>query len=192
MKKRNIFTLIAIIAISLLSFNAKAQNSDALLDKIEQANGKLQSRSGDFCEIRQWANKQPKTFEGKIQYNTNSDLTMNYTDSTEYFCISDNTMSMKRNGKSKKFDLNKNKPMKTLSQMLLSSFNGELRDLAASVGSTLNVEETKDAVIATLKAKKKAVKGYSKVILEYDSKTYHLFNMVLEEFDGSVTTYTIK
>lgn len=192
MKKRNIFTFIAIIAISLLSFNAKAQNSDALLDKIEQANGKLQSRSGDFCEVRQWANKQPKTFEGKIQYNTNSDLTMNYTDSTEYFCISDNTMSMKRNGKSKKFDLNKNKPMKTLSQMLLSSFNGELRNLAASVSSTLSVEETKDAVVATLKAQKKAVKGYSKVVLEYDAKTYQLFNMILEEFDGSVTTYTIK
>lgn len=192
MKKRDIFTLIAFIAISLLSFNANAQNSDALLDKIEQANGKLQSRSGNFCEVRQSTDKQTKTFEGKIQYNASSNITMNYTDSTEYFCIADNTMSMKRNGKAKKFDLSKNKPMKTLSQMLLSSFNGELRSLAASVGSTLNVEETKDAVVATLKAQKKAVKGYSKVVLEYDSKTYQLFNMILEEFDGSVTTYTIK
>lgn len=192
MKNRNIFTLIAFIAISLLSFNANAQDSDELLDKIEQANDKVQSRSGDFCEVRQWAGDSTKALEGKIQYDTNSNLTMNYTDSTEYFSISGNTMSLKRNGKAKKFDLNKNKPMKTLSQMLLSSFNGELRDLAASVGSTLNVEETKDAVIATLKAKKKAVKGYSKVVLEYDSKTYHLFNMILEEFDGSVTTYTIK
>lgn len=117
---------------------------------------------------------------------------MNYADSTEYFSISGNTMSLKRNGKDKKFDLNRNKPMRTLSQLLLSSFNGELRSLATAVSSTLSVEETKEAVIATLKAQKKAVKGYSKVVLEYDSKTLQLFNMVLEEFDGSVTTYTIK
>lgn len=192
MKNRNIFTLIAFIAISLLSFNANAQDSDELLDKIEQANDKVQSRSGDFCEVRQWAGDSTKALEGKIQYDTNSNLTMNYTDSTEYFSISGNTMSLKRNGKAKKFDLNKNKPMRTLSQLLLSSFNGELRSLAASVSSTLSVEETKDAVVATLKAQKKAVKGYSKVVLEYDAKTYQLFNMILEEFDGSVTTYTIK
>ena len=192
MKNRNIFTLIAFIAISLLSFNANAQDSDELLDKIEQANDKVQSRSGDFCEVRQWAGDSTKALEGKIQYDTNSNLTMNYTDSTEYFSISGNTMSLKRNGKAKKFDLNKNKPMRTLSQLLLSSFNGELRNLAASVSSTLSVEETKDAVVATLKAQKKAVKGYSKVVLEYDAKTYQLFNMILEEFDGSVTTYTIK
>ena len=192
MKKGNIFTLIVIIAISSLTLNANAQNSDALLDRIEQANDQVQSRSGDFCEIRQWTGNTPKTLEGKIQYNSDSNLTMNYADSTEYFSISGNTMSLKRNGKDKKFDLNKNKPMRTLSQLLLSSFNGELRSLATAVSSTLSVEETKEAVIATLKAQKKAVKGYSKVVLEYDSKTLQLFNMVLEEFDGSVTTYTIK
>ena len=192
MKKGNIFTLIVIIAISLLTLNANAQNSDALLDRIEQANDQVQSRSGDFCEIRQWTGNTPQTLEGKIQYNSDSNLTMNYADSTEYFSISGNTMSLKRNGKAKKFDLNKNKPMRTLSQLLLSSFNGELRSLATAVSSTLSVEETKEAVIATLKAQKKAVKGYSKVVLEYDSKTLQLFNMILEEFDGSVTTYTIK
>lgn len=192
MKKGNIFTIIVFIAISLLTLNVNAQNSDALLDQIEQANDKVQSRSGDFCEVRQWAGSTPQTLEGKIQYDTDSSLTMNYTDSTEYFSISGNTMSLKRNGKAKKFDLNKNKPMRVLSQLLLSSFNGELRSLAASVSSTLSVEETKDAVVATLKAQKKAVKGYSKVVLEYDAKTFQLFNMILEEFDGSVTTYTIK
>ena len=192
MEKGNIFTLIVIIAISLLTLNANAQNSDALLDRIEQANDQVQSRSGNFCEIRQWTGNTPQTLEGKINYNSDSNLTMNYADSTEYFSISGNTMSLKRNGKDKKFDLNKNKPMRTLSQLLLSSFNGELRSLATAVSSTLSVEETKEAVIATLKAQKKAVKGYSKVVLEYDSKTLQLFNMVLEEFDGSVTTYTIK
>lgn len=45
--------------------------------------------------------------------------------------------------------------MRTLSQLLLSSFNGELRSLATAVSSTLSVEETKEAVIATLKAQKK-------------------------------------
>ena len=192
MKNRRIFTLIVLFTASLFTFNVNAQQSDALLDKIEQANQNLKNRNGDFNEVRQLVGKAEQQLDGQLVYEAPAKLTMNYSDQNEYFSIDANTMSLKREGKARKFDLAKNKPMKTLSQLLLSSFNGKLRELAAAVNSSLNVEETKEAVIATLKAQKKAVKGYSKVVLEYDSKTLQLFNMVLEEFDGSVTTYTIK
>ncbi len=192
MKNSRIFTLIVLFTASLFTFNANAQQPDALLDKIVQANQNLKNRNGSFSEVRQMVGKAEQKLDGELVYEAPSVLTMNYSDPNEYFSINANTMSLKREGKARKFDLTKNKPMKTLSQLLLSSFNGNLRELATTVGSSLNVEETKDAVIATLQAQKKAVKGYSKVILKYDSKTYHLLNMVMEEFDGSVTTYTWK
>lgn len=192
MKNSRIFTLIVLFTASLFTFNANAQQSDALLDKIEEANQNLKNRNGNFNEVRQPVGKAVQELEGELVYEAPSVLTMNYSDPNEYFSINANTMSLKREGKERKFDLAKNKPMKTLSQLLLSSFNGKLRELATTVGSSLNVEETKDAVIATLKAQKKAVKGYSKVVLQYDAKTFQLLNMVMEEFDGSVTTYTWK
>ncbi len=190
MKNRRIFTLIVLFTASLFTFNVNAQQSDALLDKIEQSNQQLKNRKGNFNEVRQPVGKAEQKLDGELIYEAPATLTMNYSDPNEYFSINANTMSLKREGKAKKFDLAKNKPMKTLSQLLLSSFNGKLRDLATAVGSSLNVEETKEAIIATLEAQKKSVKGYSKVILKYDPKTYHLLNMVMEEFDGSVTTYT--
>lgn len=192
MKNRRILTLIALFVASLFSFNANAQQSDALLDRIEQANQQLKNRNGSFNEVRQPVGKASHELEGQLVYEAPSNLTMNYSDPNEYFSINANTMSLKREGKTRKFDLAKNKPMKTLSQLLLSSFNGKLRELAASVGSSLKVEETKDAIVATLEAQKKSVKGYSKVILQYDTKTFQLLNMIMEEFDGSVTTYTWK
>lgn len=192
MKNSRIFTLIVLFTASLFTFNANAQQSDALFDKIEEANQNLKNRNGSFNEVRQPVGKAVQELEGELVYEAPSVLTMNYSDPNEYFSINANTMSLKREGKERKFDLAKNKPMKTLSQLLLSSFNGKLRELATTVGSSLNVEETKDAVIATLKAQKKAVKGYSKVVLQYDAKTFQLLNMVMEEFDGSVTTYTWK
>ena len=76
--------------------------------------------------------------------------------------------------------------------MLISSFNGTLRSLAASSACSLKAEKAKDAVVVTLEATKKAVKGYSRITLKYDPKTLLLVNMKAEEFDGSVTIYDMK
>lgn len=193
MKKRSVFTLIAIFATLFLAFDANAQQNDVLLDKIEQANAAVKTRKGAFSEMRQAPGMvDTQELNGAIEYEAPATLTMDYSDKNEFFSIKDNTMVVKRGGKPRVFDLAKNKPMKTLSQLLLASFDGKLRELAGSVNSTLKVEESKDAIIATLEAKKKAVKGYAKVILEYDSKSFQLINMIMEEFDGTVTTYTMK
>ena len=117
---------------------------------------------------------------------------MNYSDEDEYFAIEGNTMSIKHDGKSMTFDLNKNKPMRTLSKFILSAFNGKLRELAQEANSEISVAETENAIEVTLVAKKKAVKGYSKVVLNYDPKAFTLIDMLMEEFDGSVTTYKWK
>lgn len=99
---------------------------------------------------------------------------------------------MKRDGVESRFDLSKNRPMKSLADMLISSFNGTLNSLAASTACTLKAEKLKDSVTATMEATKKAVRGYSKLVLEYDPKTLQLMKMKAEEFDGSVTTYVLK
>lgn len=172
---------------------ALAQDSDALIDIIEKSNSSAKARTGNFTEVRKPAGKPEQSLKGVLTYDPKGTLSMEYSSPEgDYFIIASNSMSMKRDGVANQFDLSKNRPMKSLADMLFSSFNGTLRALAASSASKLKAEKQKDIIVATMEATKKAVKGYSKLVLEYDSKTLKLIRMSLEEFDGSVTSYAMK
>lgn len=172
---------------------ASAQDTDALIDLIEKTNTSAKVRTGNFSEVRKMAGKPEQSLKGILTFDPKGTLAMKYSlPEGEYFIIADNTISMKRDGAESRFDLSKNRPMKSLADMLISSFNGTLNSLAASTACTLKAEKLKDSVTATMEATKKAVRGYSKLVLEYDPKTLQLMKMKAEEFDGSVTTYVLK
>ena len=187
--KKVLLTLIVVIG-QFLSLSA--QSSDQLLDRIEQANANLKTRSLKFTELREPAGKETKQFDGKLTYDPNSGIVMNYTDPGEHFIINGNTMTMKREGTELFFDLTKNKPMKTLSNMLMASFNGQLRNLATENKASIEAKVLKDCTEVTMQALKKAVKGYAKIVLKYDAKSSQIIYMMLEEFDGTKTTYEIQ
>lgn len=190
--KRLAFFCSAII-MCLSCFQIYAQDSDSLIDLIEKTNAGAKVRTGNFSEVRKAAGKQEQSLKGVLTFDPNGTLSMEYSSPEgEYFIIAGNSMSMKRGGVANQFDLTKNRPMKSLADMLVSSFNGTLKSLAAANSCTVNAEKTKDAIVATLKATKKGVKGYSQIVLKYDPKTLKLFNMIAEEFDGSVTTYVMQ
>lgn len=81
--------------------------------------------------------------------------------------------------------------MKTLSNMLLSSFNGTLRNLATENKASITAKSLSNCTEVTMQALKKAVNGYAKIVLKYDAKTNHIIYMMLEEFNGSKTTYEL-
>ena len=185
---RLIITFIAIFAMG----RAMAQD-DALLNRIEKANAGVKLNDVSFVEVRHPAGQSEKTVEGTIMYDAAAGLKMDYTNPKgEYFIINGTQMTLLRDGHEAFFDLTKNKPMKSLAELLTSSFNGTLTRLAEANNANLTVKEVKEGIVATLEAKKKAVRGYAKVVLTYDVKSLHLVNMVMEEFDGSVTTYRMK
>ena len=189
MRTKGLLTLIVLFG-QILTLSA--QTSDQLLENIEKANANLKTRNLKFSELREPAGKTSKKLDGTITYDPNSGLVMNYTDPNEHFVINGNTMTMKREGMELFFDLTKNKPMRTLSGMLMSSFNGQLRSLAASNNASIEAKSQKDCTEVTMTALKKAVKGYSKIVLRYDAKLNQIIYMMLEEFDGSKTTYELK
>ncbi|MCQ2303157.1 MAG: outer membrane lipoprotein carrier protein LolA [Bacteroidales bacterium] len=189
MKAKGLLTLIVLLG-QFLTLNA--QTSDQLLENIEKANANLKTRSMNFSELREPAGKDSKQLSGTITYDPNSGMVMNYTDPGEHFVINGNTMTMKREGMELFFDLTKNKPMRTLSNMLMSSFNGQLRSLASSNNASIEAKKAKDYTEVTMKALKKAVKGYSTIVLRYDAKSNQIIYMMLEEFDGTKTTYELK
>ena len=189
MRTKGLLTLIVLFS-QILTLSA--QNSDQLLEKIEKANANQKTSNLTFTELREPAGKESKKLDGTITYEPKVGLVMNYSDPGERFVINGNTITMKREGMELFFDLTKNKPMKTLSTMLMSSFNGQLRSLAADNKASIEAKSLKDCTEVTMEALKKAVKGYAKIILKYDNKTSQLIYMMLEEFDGSKTTYELK
>ena len=189
MRTKGLLTLIVLFS-QILTLSA--QNSDQLLENIEKANANQKTCNLKFSELREPAGKESKKLEGTITYDPNSGMVMKYTDPNEHFVINGNTITMKREGMELFFDLTKNKPMRTLSNMLMSSFNGQLRSLATSNNASIEAKKLKDCTEVTLKALKKAVKGYSTIVLRYDAKTNQIIYMILEEFDGSKTTYELR
>lgn len=188
MRTKGLLTLIVLLG-QLLTLNA--QTSDQLLERIEQANANQKTCKMSFTELREPAGKDSKKLNGTITYDPNTGMVMNYTDPGEHFVINGNNMTMKREGMELFFDLTKNKPMKTLSNMLMSSFNGKLRNLATENKASIAAKSLKDCTEVTMQALKKQVKGYAKIVLKYDTKTSQIIYMMLEEFDGSKTTYEL-
>lgn len=192
---KRLFAIILTISVTFLFFSAGiagAQDSDALINLIEKTNSSAKVRTGNFTEVRKMTGKTEQSLKGVLTFDPKGTLSMEYSSPEgEYFIIAANSISMKRDGVANQFDLTKNRPMKSLADMLISSFNGTLKALAASSACTLKAEKAKDAIVATMEATKKAVKGYSKIVLKYDTNTLQLVNMRAEEFDGSVTTYNM-
>lgn len=184
--------LAALIFTAIFSADCKAQDSSVLLDKIESANSKAGIRKGNFTEERRRKAQEPRKLAGELVFDPAGTLSMTYsTPQGDFFNIIDGFIMMKDGGVEHKFDLTKNKPMKSLADLLISSFSGRLQSFASQNACIINAEKTGTSVCVTLSATKKAVKGYSKVIVDYDPKTYLLISMVMEEFDGSVTVYNM-
>jgi hypothetical protein len=100
-------------------------------------------------------------------------------------------MLNRREGKTMKYDLSKNLPMRNLSNTLLYSFSGQLEKLSKEQNTTLQVKEQGDYYVVVLDAVKKQARGYSHIEITYLKKNGKLIEMKMDEFNGLSTLYRL-
>ena len=143
-----------------------------------------------FREVREFksAEKQTQTLTGRLKYKSPSYLSMEY-DNGEYFLIDGKTMSILRDGKKQKFDIDKNLMMKNLSHALLYSFQGKNDALALEQNADIARSAAKDGKkLVVLTARRKQPQGCSRIDAEYD-KDGNLLSIIIAEFNGNKTSY---
>lgn len=147
---------------------------------------------GDFNEVRTRKNAKVVNLNGNLEFSSPEHLVMNYTNADEFFSIEGNKMVIKHGKQNQNFDTKKNAPMRSLSHALIYAFTGKLTELSQEQNTTLEVAKVGNEYVATLKAKKKAARGYSLMKIGYKVSNGRICSMRLDEFNGASTTYTLK
>lgn len=129
--------------------------------------------------------------EGAISFTAPDQLTMTYTEPAgEYLVISGPMLRSNSMGQKISVDTDKNARFRGLKNTLLNCITGEYEKAAADNDADLEVSEKAGVKTVTMTARKAAVRGYSKIVLEYVKGLP--VRMVLEEFGGISTAYSFK
>jgi len=182
------------VILALLLFTAAAafaQESE-VISKIKSAAVRKEKVERNFEEVRNTAGKSKTVkLEGKLVYEPETKILMDYTNGEE-FSIDGNTLVIDRDGNRQQFDTSKNIMMRGLSHAILYAFSGRMDELAKEQNAMLLTNSKDGKIIITLSAKAKAARGYSCIEVSYDSKTYALETMRMDEFTGTSTYYSYK
>lgn len=126
---------------------------------------------------------------GTVVYRAPDYMSMIYdTPEGEYLIIDGNTLKNCVAGKAVTVDTSKNAFMRNLRNTLINCVNGDYETAAKENDASLIVEEKNGIKTVTLLARKKAVKGYAGIIVDYNAKGLPV-RMVLDEFSGIVTEF---
>ena len=109
----------------------------------------------------------------------------------QHLIIDGNQLKNAVKGKAITVDTSKNAYMRNLRNTLLNCITGNYEAAAKENDANLVVEEKGGIKTVTIMARKQAVKGYSRIIMDYDKKGRPV-RMVLDEFTGIETEYTFK
>ncbi len=171
--RKNILAILFLTAVSMLS--AQNVSCDFQQTKFIKASG--------------------KTFhsEGKLKLNSSSQtLEMNYTKPAgDYFIIEGKTIKVNIKGKKSVVDTEKNAAMRAQRNTLMNCITGDFKQAAADNNADFTVSEKSSSKVVTLKARKTAAKGYSKIVITYRKSDNLPTELVLEEFNGTTTTYSM-
>lgn len=129
--------------------------------------------------------------EGVISFLAPDQLTMTYTQPAgEYLVISGPMLRSNAQGQQLSIDTDKNPRFKVLRNTLLNCITGEYEQAAKDNDAELTVSEKGGVKTVSMKARKAAARGYSKILMEYVKGLP--VRMVLEEFGGISTEYFFK
>ena len=129
--------------------------------------------------------------EGVISFKAPDQLTMTYTDPQgEYLVISGPMLRSNAQGQNISINTEKNPRFRLLRNTLLNCITGQYEQAAADNDADLVVSEKAGVKSVSMTARKAAVRGYSKIVLEYVKGLP--VRMVLEEFGGISTEYRFK
>lgn len=128
--------------------------------------------------------------EGNLKLYSDDKLEMNYTNPAgDYFIIDGKTMRINMQGKKSVVDTEKNTAMRAQRNMLMNCISGNWKQVVTDIDATSSVAEKGSNKVVTIAAKKAAPRGYAKIVITYRKSDNLPVEMVLEEFNGTVTTY---
>ena len=117
---------------------------------------------------------------------------MTYTDPAgEYLVISGPMLRSNTQGQQISIDTDKNARFRTLRNTLLNCITGKYEQAAKDNDAELSVSEKNGIKTVSMKARKAAARGYSRIMMEY-AKGGLPVRMILEEFGGISTEYLFK
>ena len=129
--------------------------------------------------------------EGVISFKSPDQLTMTYTDPAgDYLVISGPMLRSNSQGQQLSVDTEKNARFRLLRNTLLNCIMGEYEQAAKDNDAELSVSDKNGVRTVSMKARKAAARGYSRILLEYVKGLP--VRMVLEEFGGISTEYLFK
>lgn len=186
--KKIALTLFAVLGALTLS----AQNSADILSKIEKAGAKADDIVTPFKEVRTPADKALPTvnLKGKLVFKSEGFLSMQY-DNGDNFYINGDKMIITQNGVDQVFDTTKNLLMKSLNHTLMFAFRGTPAKIAEEQQADIVAEKKGSDYVVTLTARKKSARGYSRIVIFYDSAKCIIKGMQMDEVTGASTLYTM-
>ena len=129
---------------------------------------------------------------GVVSFKAPDQLTMTYTDPAgEYLVISGSMLRSNTQGQQISIDTDKNARFRTLRNTLLNCITGKYEQAAKDNDAELSVSEKNGIKTVSMKARKAAARGYSRIMMEY-AKGGLPVRMILEEFGGISTEYLFK
>ena len=127
---------------------------------------------------------------GKIYYSAPGSLALHYdAPSTNLVVIDGTAVFIRQAGKERRFDTTKNAPMRGMSATLLNCVKGDTQKVADENDADIQVQKFARSTDVTITARKKAVRGYSRIELSYRKSDGLLQYMKLTEFSGAVNEY---
>ena len=161
--------------------------------KTGTAGAALTSMEASFTHVKTVkATGKSTTFTGTYYYTATDRLAMHYNQDSEGLVLNADRFFIRRGGKANKGHISKVNQMEKLSALLFACIRGEVQSVADENNATLAVKSEKSAWVITLTAKKKASKGYAKIVLRYRQDDGLLESLRFEEFNGNVNEYTLK
>ncbi len=132
--------------------------------------------------------------EGTLKFNKSSEkLEMNYSKPTgDYFVIDGKVMKLNVNGKKSVIDTEKNSTFRVQRNTLINCITGNYKQAATDNNADFTISEKGSNKVVTLKAKKVATKGYAKIVITYRKSDDLPVELILEEFNGTTTTYKMN
>ncbi len=173
---------------------AFASDGQEILEKIEKNNASMTTIQADFVQTRTLpATGKQIHYEGKLLFSSPDRMSMVYTvPETDIFLINGSSLYMVRDGKKGLYDTNKNPLMWSLSNTLCSCVTGKVEALAEENDADIQATEIAGGYRVTLTARTKGTKGYSEIVIEYDTKTTVITLLKLTEFSGVSNLYEMS
>ncbi len=189
---------VLIIASLVAAFSANAAEISAqaksVLSAIENANASITSIQSPVTENRTLPNGKNFVSEGTFYFTSPNLLAIRYTKPEgDYLVVNATEIAQKKKqGKTFKFALAKNRTMQDLSNTLLWCISGKLIKLAEANNATVTVSEANGVINVVFKAEGASGRDFKKIELTYDAATKRIKTMALTDKNNIVTKYTMS